>query len=74
MNCGLVYVQNAARDGAAAWVLAELVDRSLRVWENIPGVQVCPPFDDTSSAHDLASAMLACVMLCLRHDMLMSMR
>ncbi len=40
VNCGLVYVQNAARDGATAWVLGELMDRSLRVWENIPGVRV----------------------------------
>ena len=40
VNCGLVYIQNAARDGTAAWILAELVDRSLRVWENITGVQV----------------------------------
>ena len=42
VNCGLVYIQNAARDGATAWMLAELMDRSLRVWENIPGVQVLP--------------------------------
>lgn len=40
MNCGLVYVQNAARDGPTAWILAELEDRSVRVWENIPGVKV----------------------------------
>lgn len=40
VNCGLVYVQNAARDGPTAWILTELVDRSVRVWENLPGVKV----------------------------------
>ena len=39
MNCGLVYAQNVARDGPTAWILMELVDRSVRVWENIPGVK-----------------------------------
>lgn len=34
------YVQNAARDGAAVWILTEIVDRSVRVWENIAGVRV----------------------------------
>ena len=42
VNCGVVYVQNAARNGPVAWVLAEVLDRSVRLAENVAGVMVGP--------------------------------